>query len=831
MRTLCLGFLWAIPCVMGFPVMGCGGGSGDVDAGADADVDASPEVDAALPDPPVFEAAADPEVMTGCATERPAAGVTRAKLIECEEERPSGSVAMARNGDILLENTRVRVVLRASSDEAAVTIGGYAGGIVDAARQGGSDLLKEVYIGFDLATARPTDIVIVEAGDDGPARVRVLYELDQLLLIAGAVGGAGVLRTPNAFGAVDYELRPDEDVLRVTVQISPGEGTARIAGRPSFLALTGAAELMQPGASAVLSDDELGGSHGAWLVGESAADAYALRIVHAGGTVAHIDSIHIVQSSDRVVVQAGEIGQWELRLAMTERAADAFRGVVVDEDALQELEVQASPGERVEVRQGETLRLRTRVDEAGLARVPVPPGPVDVRAGFDAFFEGEVVSGEGSLTLSEAPRAGLAIDAAAGGEVAPLRVTVEREGEELLRQVAFGATRFELPPGDVRVTLSRGPEYDVHAEDVTLVAGSDHVISVDLPRVVDTSGWVAGDFHLHSEMSPDSQHALPDAVRLVAAEGLEVVASTDHDVLTDYRPLLAQAGLSEWVLAITGAEVSDPILAHINGYPLVVDPARSGGGAPRWFEQTPLDTFDSLRALGDADLGGAIVQVNHPRRNGSGWFRAIMLDPVTGMSGSSPADIGLPDGADPNDFDFDVIETFNAGLNDSDEMTLADHLGLWANGWRFGMMGNSDSHDSGKPAGITRTYIRVPDDARGAFDWMDVGAGIRAGEITVSGGIFITAEAGAVAGDSVPLRVVIRAAPWVEVDRVRIYAGPSVVIDESVPASTDEVRLDEVFDVPLGGSDFVVARTSGARALPPVISGQPFGITNPIEVR
>lgn len=807
----------------------CGDDDGGVDAaGSDAGSDVGADApDGMLPDPPSFEAIADPAVPEGCSTGAPEPGQSRAKVVECAEELVEGSVAAGRIGDILLENSRVRVILRASSSEAAVTLGAFGGGVVDAARQGGVDLLKELHLGLDLASARPTEIVITEAGDDGPARVRVLYELDGIALLTGALGGA--FRTPPAFGAIDYELRPDEEVLRVTVHLAAKEGVPQVVGRPSLLALAGgAAELMQPGGEGVLGvGDVSGGASGPWLVGEADSDAYALRILHAGGSLSLIRSIVIMQSDERVVVRAGESASWQVLLALSDTADAAFGAVTTPDDGLTEVALTAAPGDRVEVRQGEALWLRTRVGEDGVVRALLPSGAYEARAGFGPFFAGVPTA---DAAVPPAPRATLRIDATAGGEVAPLRVTVESDGHELGRWAVFGPEAITLPPKDVRVTLSRGPEYDIHVEDVTLVEGAEHTVSVDLPRVVDTSGWVAGDFHLHSELSTDSRHALPDAVRIIAAEGLEVVASTDHDVLTDYGPFLEAQGLDAWVLSVVGVEVSDPILAHINGYPLVRDPDASAWGAPRWFEQTPLDTFDSLRAMGDVGLGGSVVQVNHPRRRSSGWFKSIALDPVTAMAGSTPADLGLPEGTDLNDFDFDVVEAFNSRLDGDDEASLADLLGLWAGGWRFGMMGNSDSHRSGNPAGSPRTYIRVPDDTRGAFRWMDVAAGLRAAQTTVCGGAFVTLEPGAVVGDSVPVRVVVRAAPWVEVDRVRVYAGPNPVVDRAIPASTAELRFDEVFDVPLAGADFVLARADGPPA-EPVLTGAVFGVTSPVEVR
>ena len=588
-------------------------------------------------------------------------------------------------------------------------------------------------------------------------------------------------------------------------------------------------ELVQPGGRSVLGeDDNLGQDVGSWMIGEAEQDAFALHLLGEGGSVVNANTIQIIQRSERLVVQAGELGTSEAVLGVGATAAEAH-GWVTPGDEFRDVTLRARAGERIEVRQDDALWMRTRVDESGEATVRVRAGDVSGRAGFDGFFTGDEVSGAGPLDVPEPPASTLTVDATADGETAPVRVTVVRDGSEILRFPAFGVTSRRIPPGDATVTVSRGMEYDVHVEDITFAADTEHTVTGDVARVVDTVGWVAGDFHLHSEMSTDSQHALPNAVRTIAGEGLEVVAATDHDVITDYVPFLEEAGLTDWVLAIAGSEVSDPILAHINGYPLNRDADFAGFGSPRWFDQTPLDTFDSLRGLGDADLGGAIVQVNHPTRNGSGWFRSISLDPITGMAGSSPADIGLPPGTDLNDFDFDVIETFNKSPDEDDEIALEQHLGLWANGWRFGMMGNSDTHDAKRPAGNPRTYIRVPDDTD--FTWPDVADGIRANALTVGGGIFVTAEVGAVTGDSVPVTVRVQAAPWVDVDNIRIYAGPNVVIDETIPASATVVRLEQTYDVPLSGSDFVVVRANGTARAAPVINSSPFGITSPIEVR
>ncbi len=801
-----------------------------IDGGPLEDVGA----DAPLAPPPVFEAVPDPDVLTGCQTETPDTGTAMAKEVECAEELLPGSVAQGRIGDLLLQNDRVRVLVRTGTG-AVSTIGAFAGGIVDAAHQGGTDLIKDLLFGLDLNSSRPSAIVVTDGGGSEPARIRVLYENAQLGLVRGVLGGS-IGRVPAAFGAIDYELRPDEDFVRVTVSVAAKEGVAMVAGRPEIIALAGgASELQQPGVG-VLSDDEPGETMQSFLVGESADSAYAVRILQAAGGVGHIDSIHLMAADEVIVARAGETAVWEARVGLAPTAARAHAAATEDtaldgDDTRGDLVVTGPAGDRVEVLRDDRTVLRSRFGEDGTATFRLAPGPATVRAGFGDYFEGTPmdVAVPGEVTLEAAPRATLDVDATADGETAPVRVTLELADRQV-RHVAFGATSIQVPPGPVTITVSRGIEYDLVQEERTLLADETVSLSPDLIRVVDTTGWVGGDFHLHSEMSTDSLHAVPDAVRIVAAEGLEVVAATDHDSITDYRPAILDAGLEDWVLAVSGAEVSDPILAHINGYPLRRSPEASGGGAIEWFDQSPIDTFADLRGLGDPAFGDPIVQVNHPNRNGSGWFRSIGLDPVSGMATANPADLNIDPDSDLNTFDFDVIEAWNKSPDENDEITVEQLLGLWSHGWRFGMMGNSDSHEPGNPAGSPRTYISVPDDTPGNFDWTDVATSIRAARMTVSGGAFVTAEVGVAAGDSVPVSVRVQVPPWAEVDRLRIYAGTEVVLDQPIVPTGEILQVDETFDVDLGGADFILVRADGSRRASPVVDFAPYGMTNPLPL-
>ena len=804
---------------------GCGDDGSAADGGpADAPLDAME-----LPPPPTFEVVPDPSVSTACEAEIPAPGRVRAKVVSCIEELPRGPLAMGRVGDVVLANSRVAVVIRAG-EEAATLIGAFSGGIVDAARHGEADLVQELFMAMDLSTARPSDVVVTASGEGGVARVEVPFELRRLEAIAAALGGLG--RSLPGFGVLTYELRPDEEVLRVSMRLAANAGAPALSGRPAMvLRASGAATLQVPGTGELREDFESGGSEDgggfAGMVLESPESALGARLGVDAGATTRIAAIYLNQATDRLVIPAGEVGVFSAEIAFAATAAEAHARLTADDDLE---EVRITGVEAVEVRHEGTPWLRTRIEPGGTT-LRIPPGSRSYVAGFERFYQGpEVVDAAAEVTLEPAPEARLDVDATAEGDALPVRVTVVGAESELLRRVVQGPSLLRLPPGAATITLSRGYEYDWHQEEQVLVAGETRTVAADLPRVVDTTGWVAGDFHLHTELSTDSNHPVADAVRIVAGEGLEVVAATDHDFIADYGPQLREAGLDGWVLAVPGVEASDPILAHVGGYPLVRDPDRAGFGAPVWFGSNPTVLFDAIRAQGDEALGGAIVQLNHPYRRNSGWLEAIGLDPMTATVTVSPGELGLPADTPIGDFDWDVVEVFNDGAGEADERTLQAFLGLWVNGWRFAMVGNSDSHEPGSPAGSTRTLVRVPDDAPGAYDWMDIAAAFAARELSVSGGAFVEASVEGVAGDMATVRVRVQAPPYVELDRLRIYAGSRTALDEPIAPSSEVIRVDATFDVPLEGALFVMVRADGPRAARPVLPFPAFGATNPLLV-
>src|SRR5207302_5525570 len=125
----------------------------------------------------------------------------------------------------------------------------------------------------------------------------------------------------------------------------------------------------------------------------------------------------------------------------------------------------------------------------------------------------------------------------------------------------------------------------------------------------------ACDFHQHTNVSPDSPVPPEDRLVTYLAQGVEFIASTEHDVNFDYRPLIRQQDAAGLIDAAVGVEVTPFDYGHFIGFPVAVDPLSPNGGALDWgkspvsgLDRSPREIFDGMRAL-----GATVLQMNHPR--------------------------------------------------------------------------------------------------------------------------------------------------------------------------------------------------------------------------
>jgi len=206
-----------------------------------------------------------------------------------------------------------------------------------------------------------------------------------------------------------------------------------------------------------------------------------------------------------------------------------------------------------------------------------------------------------------------------------------------------GQGTVEMEPGAYQVLVSRGLEYSLFdIPRLDLEAGKDAIVQAQIRREVDTSGWIAGDFHLHAAPSMDAGLPVSNRIVALAAEGVEYAASSDHDIVTDYEPWIRVLGLQKWLKTVPGTEVSTLELGHFNAFPVEHDPALvPDHGALDWVTQDssaeadvtpsqvcipPGDLFAAMRAMKGDGMPNPLVQLNHPADGVMGYFAQMGLD-------------------------------------------------------------------------------------------------------------------------------------------------------------------------------------------------------------
>ncbi|MBL8683238.1 MAG: CehA/McbA family metallohydrolase [Myxococcales bacterium] len=270
-----------------------------------------------------------------------------------------------------------------------------------------------------------------------------------------------------------------------------------------------------------------------------------------------------------------------------------------------------------------------------------------------------------------------------------------------------GQTTVPIAPGSYRLVATKGGFYTLGEARVTVVEGATQSVSLSVRRVIDAEHrWVCGDFHTHQAPSLDSPVSTRDRVLAAAAEGLDVVAATDHNVATDLSAAASAEDLDQRLVTMGGDEVSTDIAVnptgHWNIYPLRVDPSQPLNGAPDLFE-VPADELVARMRRQHPDT---VIQVNHPRAGSpTGLFDIVALDPRTGRAarpGFSPT--------------FDAIEVWNGRYQPQADGVVRDWFSLLRNGARITGVANSDSHAIvTQEVGYPRTCFR------GSHTWRSAG--------------------------------------------------------------------------------------------------------------
>ncbi len=778
---------------------------------------------------------------------------------------PDG-LARWREGDFLLANDRVGVIV--SDLGPGELYDPYGGRIVGLARVEDGALVDPAdYNLFLLGIGRflvgTESVGVVSDGTNGNAVLRAsgpLAPIEALgdlldLLLLGDFGGLPA--------AVDYELAPDSDALDIylTVRTGPSAIRARLGATtvffqayrmPAWTPGRGFQNRTEPARYLAFEDDDA--TSFAWTVPDGTVDS-----------LLGMSGIDVLTSPELLVLRCDEVRRHVSRIviggpglpgvqaAVARQSGTALRrvvGQVVEADGTPASDVRvhvtAADGEHLtRIRPGADGRFDVEVDPraaqlwAYRASDPLV-GPVMVGEGEARVTMGP--SGLVAVTVTDEDRRGLP----ARVEVTPLDAGLEGAppafGEDRLGQgrshVAFpvdGQARLRVPVGRHRVRVSRGPEYDRREWEVEVTAGADVPLEVALARVVATPGVMCADYHIHTHRSSDSSDPSTLKVAGLVADGLEIAVRSEHEWVSDFAPVIERLGLADFALGMAGLELTTFTYGHFGVFPLEPDPSRASGGAVSWYERLAPEVFASVRARPESP---ALI-INHPRSSGSrqGYFVEAGYDPATGSVRREEL----------WDETFDVIEVFNdSDFDDNRDETVRDWFSLLSSGRDVFAVGSSDSHRIyGAPVGYPRTCLYLgADDPRAVTPTM-VRDATTAGRGYVSGGIYldVTGPEGVGPGQEATgvgartsIDVEVRAAPWVDVQRLELFVdGASVETVPITEADTDPldatVRLRATLEVDVSPTrSWVVVHVAGDERLE--VSGhRPFAVSNPIFLR
>ncbi|MBI5514166.1 MAG: PHP domain-containing protein [Deltaproteobacteria bacterium] len=399
-----------------------------------------------------------------------------------------------------------------------------------------------------------------------------------------------------------------------------------------------------------------------------------------------------------------------------------------------------------------------------------------------------------------------------------------------------GRASFGVSPGRYHVYAHAGPTHTLAREEVTITEGMNATVSLRLNALVGLypDGVLSADFHVHGGRSFDIAFPDRDRVMTFVTAGVQVIAATDHDVVTDFADAVRDLGVGSRVRVFPGAETTPEIpwlyvphpdgrprgpkvIGHFIFWPIPVDLNSPGNGLP-WDELLePGALFDRVRAR-MSDRG--VIQLNHPMHDAI-LLRDLGYPRTLGLDLRRPLPPGVDDGtaegrmfARPGgatghrNSDWDAQEA----MQGADVLNNLRHRQLWHYLLNIGMLragtANSDSHSlAAEQLGYPRNHVL----GVGPLARMEPTAfntAVREGRLVGGNGAFIDASIegsdGAPRGPSLvafspragaSLRVAVTAPPWVPVREVRVLVNGRVVrtvTGDALRAPADPFAADGV---------------------------------------
>ena len=472
------------------------------------------------------------------------------------------------------------------------------------------------------------------------------------------------------------------------------------------------------------------------------------------------------------------------------------------------------------------------VGGASKERITITPGTETLEVSMNLLAPASLSLGEQYTTLQGIPR----VPVLRGS-----KWVFQPQGDsatERTRLIHFVLTADELllPAGTWDLQVSRGWHFSANQQQLNLIAGQHTEVMVNLVEELPMPGLSAGEFHQHSAPSLDSEVGFKQRILSNIAEGVGFMVPSDHDVQVDYPSLVRRFGFDRDVGSpITGLEIS-PRVGHLGAYGVSYspdDPSGAGGAPPLSLKEVDGDGIEPdtwrLRTMPELitearSRGAAIIQVNHPR-DSTGYFDTVGFNPETG---------NVPSEHEQWTSDFDTIEVFN-GASDFCAV-MRDWQALLLRGEKITAVGNSDSHDLGRPVGYPRNYL--PTQASQSIDISktEVINALRKGQVSIGGGAYLELDGELMWGDvlsgqAINIPLIAHTPSFAQLTRLTAYFNGHELWSTSL--DTDLTALQDYQDtvsLTIDHDGFLIFFAEGPR-LNFVYPGQPtFALSNPIWI-
>lgn len=400
-------------------------------------------------------------------------------------------------------------------------------------------------------------------------------------------------------------------------------------------------------------------------------------------------------------------------------------------------------------------------------------------------------------------------------------------GVRNVQYLAHGTGMIALPTGKYEVLISRGPEYDAIAKQITISEGKSTALKTTLPRVVQTPGWVSVDYHSHSSPSGDNSSHQAGRVLNLVCEQIDFAPCTEHNRISTYNDHLRQFGLVNEMATCSGMELTGrPLpLNHQNTFPLIHKPFTQNGGGPNTDDDVEVQferlflwdgRSEKLIQQDHPDLGWFFFDRNGDRFPDTGYEKAFPMIDVIEIHPITP-----------------LIEYLNNGFVENkayNSQRLVQWLQLLNQGYRIAGIANTDSHYNFHGSGGLRSWVKCSTDDPAKIGTMEMVANSKAGNLIVSNGPYLEFEVlseqqsqPAYAGQDlvarsgkVTVRLKVQCPNWININRVGVLVNGRVhsVADfrqkEHPELFTSEVvRFEKTLVLDLKEDSHLIAYTVG----------------------